>query len=156
MFARCDNFDRGPCLRAQPTYLARQHPRSSAIDEIEPVRCSRRTPVIGCLREKRRLRRTHPYASLIREVDMAYYVILANFTDQGVRTIKESPKRADAFKAMAQKSGVKIHALYWTLGQHDIVTIVEANDDVGATALSLSVTSLGNIRTQTQIGRAHV
>jgi uncharacterized protein with GYD domain len=86
---------------------------------------------------------------LVREVDMAYYIILANFTDQGVRTIKDSPKRADAFKAMAEKSGVKIHALFWTLGQHDVITIVEADDDVAATALSLSVTSLGNIRTQT-------
>jgi uncharacterized protein with GYD domain len=80
---------------------------------------------------------------------MAYYIILANFTDQGVRTIKDSPKRADAFKAMAERSGVKVHALFWTLGQHDVIVIVEANDDVGATALSLSVTSLGNIRTQT-------
>ena len=58
---------------------------------------------------------------------MAYYVILANFTDQGVRTIKELPKRADAFKAMAEKNG----------------------DDIAATALSLSVTALGNIRTRT-------
>ncbi len=80
---------------------------------------------------------------------MAYYVILANFTDQGVRTIKESPKRADAFKALAEKNGVKIHALFWTLGQHDVVTIAEADDDIAATALSLSVTALGNIRTQT-------
>ncbi len=80
---------------------------------------------------------------------MAYYVILANFTDQGVRTIKDLPKRADAFKAMAEKSGVKINALFWTLGQHDVIAIAEADDDMAATALSLSVTALGNIRTQT-------
>jgi uncharacterized protein with GYD domain len=90
-----------------------------------------------------------PHASLVREVDMAYYIILANFTDQGVRTIKDSPKRADAFKAMAERSGVKVHSIFWTLGQHDVVTIAEANDDIAATALSLSVTALGNIRTQT-------
>ena len=90
-----------------------------------------------------------PDARLVREVDMAYYVILANFTDQGVRTIKDSPKRAETFKAMAKKSGVKIHALFWTLGQHDVITIAEADDDIAATALSLSVTALGNIRTQT-------
>jgi uncharacterized protein with GYD domain len=90
-----------------------------------------------------------PARSLVREVDMAYYVILANFTDQGVRTIKDSPKRADAFRAMAEKSGVKINALFWTLGQHDVIAIAEADDDIAATALSLSVTTLGNIRTQT-------
>jgi uncharacterized protein with GYD domain len=80
---------------------------------------------------------------------MAYYVILANFTDQGVRAIKDSPKRADAFKAMAEKSGVKIHSIFWTLGQHDVITIAEADDDIAATALNLSVAALGNIRTQT-------
>ncbi len=42
-----------------------------------------------------------------------------------------------------------IHALFWTLGQHDVIAIAEADDDIAATALSLSVTSLGNIRTQT-------
>jgi uncharacterized protein with GYD domain len=80
---------------------------------------------------------------------MALYVILANFTDQGVRNIKDTPKRAEAFKAMAEKSGVKIHSLLWTLGQHDVITIAEADDDIAATALNLSVAALGNIRTQT-------
>jgi uncharacterized protein with GYD domain len=80
---------------------------------------------------------------------MALYVILANFTDQGVRNIKDTPKRAEAFKEMAAKSGVKVHSIYWTLGQHDVVTIAEADDDIAATALSLSITALGNIRTQT-------
>jgi uncharacterized protein with GYD domain len=80
---------------------------------------------------------------------MALYVILANFTDQGVRNIKDTPKRADAFKAMAEKSGVKIHSLFWTLGQHDVVTIAEADDDLAATALNLSVAALGNVKTQT-------
>ncbi|RWJ04883.1 MAG: GYD domain-containing protein [Mesorhizobium sp.] len=80
---------------------------------------------------------------------MAYYVILANFTDQGFRAIKDTTKRAEAFKAMAAKSGVKVHSLFWTLGQYDVVTVAEANDDVAAIALSLSVAALGNIRTQT-------
>ena len=80
---------------------------------------------------------------------MALYVILANFTDQGVRSIKDTPKRAEAFKAMAEKRGVKVHSLLWTLGQHDVITIAEADDDIAATALTLSVAALGNIRTQT-------
>ena len=80
---------------------------------------------------------------------MAHYVLLTNFTDQGVRTVKDTVKRADAFKKMAEKSGVKVHALFWTLGQHDVVAIAEADDDIAATALSLSIASLGNVRTQT-------
>jgi uncharacterized protein with GYD domain len=80
---------------------------------------------------------------------MAHYVLLTNFTDQGVRSVKDTVKRADAFKQMAERSGVKVHALFWTLGQHDVVAIAEADDDIAATALSLSIASLGNVRTQT-------
>lgn len=80
---------------------------------------------------------------------MAYYVLLSNFTDQGIKSIKDTQKRAEAFKAMAKKRGVKVHTLLWTLGQHDVVAITEADDDIAATALSLSLSSLGNVRTQT-------
>jgi uncharacterized protein with GYD domain len=80
---------------------------------------------------------------------MAHYVLLTNFTDQGVKTVKDTVKRADAFRQMAEKSGVKVHALFWTLGKHDVVAIAEASDDTVATALSLSIASLGNVRTQT-------
>ena len=80
---------------------------------------------------------------------MAHYVLLVNFTDQGARAVKDTVKRAEAFKQLAEKSGVKVHALFWTLGQHDVVTIAEAEDDLAATALSLSVAALGNVRTQT-------
>ena len=80
---------------------------------------------------------------------MAYYVLLSNFTDQGLKTVKDTLKRADAFKAMASKSGVKVHTLLWTLGQHDVVAIAEADDEISATALALSIASMGNIKTQT-------
>ncbi|KUM27844.1 GYD family protein [Mesorhizobium loti] len=80
---------------------------------------------------------------------MAHYVLLSNFTDQGIRTIKDTQKRAEAFKAMASKSGVKIHTLLWTLGKHDVVVVAEAEDDIAATALALSIASMGNIRTET-------
>ena len=66
---------------------------------------------------------------------MAYYVLLTNFTDQGVKTVKDTVKRAEAFKEMAAKSGVKVHSLFWTLGQYDVVAIAEADDDIAATAL---------------------
>jgi uncharacterized protein with GYD domain len=81
---------------------------------------------------------------------MATYIVLANFTDQGVRNAKESPKRAEAFKDMAKKCGATVKDIYWTQGQYDAVTIVEAPDDMTATALALSVGTLGNIRTQTR------
>jgi uncharacterized protein with GYD domain len=80
---------------------------------------------------------------------MATYIILANFTEQGVRNVKDTPKRADAFRDMAQKAGVTVKEQYWTLGAHDIVAIVEAPDDIAVTAVGLSVGALGNVRTQT-------
>ena len=83
---------------------------------------------------------------------MAFYVVLANFTDQGIRNVKDTTKRAEAFKAMAEKSGVKINSLLWTLGKHDAVIIAEADDDIAATALNWSVATLGTIRTQTLRG----
>ena len=80
---------------------------------------------------------------------MPNFVMLANFTDQGVRTAKETTKRYDAFKEMAQKSGVTIKDIYWTLGHIDVVAICEAPDDETASAAVFSLASRGNIRTQT-------
>ena len=80
---------------------------------------------------------------------MATYIVLSNFTEQGIRNIKDSPKRAEAFKNMAKKSGVTVKDLFWTLGQYDVVAILEAPDDMSITSLGLSIGALGNIRTQT-------
>ncbi len=79
---------------------------------------------------------------------MINYVVLANFTDQGIRNAKETMKRADAFREMAKKFGVTVKEIFWTQGQYDIVTITEAPDELSATALNLSLCALGNIRTQ--------
>lgn len=49
---------------------------------------------------------------------------------------------------MAKKAGTTVKEIYWTLGQYDLVTVVEAADDISATALLLSAGALGNIRTQ--------
>jgi uncharacterized protein with GYD domain len=76
------------------------------------------------------------------------FVVLASFTDQGIRDVKETTRRADHFKEMAKKVGVTVKDMYWTLGQYDIVTILEAPDDESVTALSLSVAARGNVRTQ--------
>jgi uncharacterized protein with GYD domain len=80
---------------------------------------------------------------------MAQFVVLAGFTDQGIRKVKETVSRAEAFKEMAKKSGVTVKDMYWTLGQYDVIAICEAPDDEAATALSLSVCSRGNVRSQT-------
>ena len=80
---------------------------------------------------------------------MATYIMLPSFTDQGIRKVKDSPKRAGAFKDMAKKCGATVKDVFWTLGEYDIVAIVEAPDDISMTALGLSSGALGNIRTQT-------
>ena len=80
---------------------------------------------------------------------MATFITLANFTDQGIRAIKDSPQRAQAFREAAERAGVTVKDIYWTLGSFDIVTIVEAPDAATVTSLLLSVGSLGNVRTQT-------
>ena len=79
---------------------------------------------------------------------MITYVVLANFTDQGLRSAKETVKRTDAFKEMAKKFGVKVREVFWMQGQYDIIAITEAPDDLSGTALNLSLCALGNVRTQ--------
>jgi uncharacterized protein with GYD domain len=77
------------------------------------------------------------------------YVVLANFTDQGVRNVKDTVKRADAFRELAKSSGATVKDIYWTLGQYDIVATVDAPDDMVVTALGLTLAKAGNVRTQT-------
>jgi uncharacterized protein with GYD domain len=76
------------------------------------------------------------------------YVVLGQFTDQGIRSVKDTTKRADAFKDMARRAGVTVKDIYWTLGQYDVVTVVDSPDEASVTALLLSAGSLGNLRTQ--------
>jgi uncharacterized protein with GYD domain len=80
---------------------------------------------------------------------MVTYVVLANFTDQGIRNAKDSPKRADAFKEMAKTFGVTVKEIVWTQGRYDVVTVLEAPDESAAMSLSLSLSALGNVRTET-------
>jgi len=80
---------------------------------------------------------------------MITYVALVKFTDQGIRNAKDTMKRADAFKDMAKKFGVTVKENFWTQGQYDIVTLIEAPDEVSGTALNMSLCALGNVRTQT-------
>jgi uncharacterized protein with GYD domain len=80
---------------------------------------------------------------------MATYIVLAQFTDQGIRTIKNSPQRAGQVAEMAKGFGCEMKDVYWTLGQYDIVAIIDAPDDQSLTAFGLALGSAGNVRTQT-------
>jgi uncharacterized protein with GYD domain len=81
---------------------------------------------------------------------MPNYVILANWTDQGIKNVKDSARRSEAFETAIEKVGGKSIGLYYTLGKHDMVAVVEApNDEVIASVL-YSAGSLGNVRTETQ------
>jgi len=83
---------------------------------------------------------------------MATFISLVNFTEQGIRDLKDSPERAAKFKSMAQKAGVTLKEVYWTMGVYDVVLILEAPDDETVAAALLSLVSLGNVRTQTLRG----
>jgi uncharacterized protein with GYD domain len=84
-----------------------------------------------------------------RRWPMATYVTLANFTDQGIRTYADTPKRAKAFTDLVEQTGGTVRELVWTMGVYDVVAIIEAPDDETATAVALKVSSLGNVRTTT-------
>ena len=82
---------------------------------------------------------------------MATFIGLVNFTDQGIRNVKDSPDRYEAFRAMAEKVGVAVKGIYYTIGHYDMVLIVEGSDEAAITAM-LKVGSLGNVRTETLRG----
>jgi uncharacterized protein with GYD domain len=80
---------------------------------------------------------------------MAHYILLATYTEQGLKGIKDTVKRTEAVRDMAKKAGLTMKESYWTLGQYDVVAVFEAPDDESMTAFALSVARLGNVKTQT-------
>jgi uncharacterized protein with GYD domain len=80
---------------------------------------------------------------------MPTYITTMQFTEQGIKAVKDTCKREAAFQAAAQKMGVKVTGLYWTLGAFDGVIVFEAPDEATATAAMLHLSSLGNMSTQT-------
>src|SRR5690349_19823461 len=80
---------------------------------------------------------------------MPNYIVLVNWTDQGIKNAKDTIKRAKSFEGAIEKAGGKSLGIYYTMGKHDIVAIVEApNDEIIASVL-YTTGSLGNIRTET-------
>ena len=80
---------------------------------------------------------------------MPTYIVLGTFTDQGIRGVKDTTKRAEAVRAAAKKLGVTVKDLYWTIGQYDVALVADAPDEAAMTAFGLSVGAAGNVRTQT-------
>ena len=80
---------------------------------------------------------------------MANYISLLQFTEQGIRTVKETIKRSAAGTADAEKMGVKVTDSFWTMGAYDVVLILEAPDDQTVSAFAAKLGSLGNVKTQT-------
>jgi uncharacterized protein with GYD domain len=87
-----------------------------------------------------------------KELVMATFISLVNLTEKGAQGFKASPERAAKFKAMAQKVGVTLKEVYWTIGIYDVVLILEGPDDATVAAALISLASLGNVRTQTLRG----
>jgi uncharacterized protein with GYD domain len=80
---------------------------------------------------------------------MPTYIVLGNYTDQGIRNVKDSPKREDAFRKLCEKVGAQVKDVYRTMGHYDIAAVISAPDDVTMSAIAYSLGSSGNVRTET-------
>jgi uncharacterized protein with GYD domain len=77
------------------------------------------------------------------------YVMLANWTDQGARQVKESPKRVDTARKALTEMGGEFKSLYMTMGDYDLILIYEAPDDAVAARFTLLLGQMGSVRTRT-------
>jgi len=84
-----------------------------------------------------------------RRIFMPTYINLVNWTDQGIRNIKEAPQRIDAYKKTIEAAGGKLIGFYLTMGKYDIVTIVDAPSDEAYANIALNTGNKGSVRTET-------
>ena len=89
--------------------------------------------------------------ALVKPVEdhMPTFILTLNWTEQGVRGVKEAPKRSQAAKEMAKKLGVEVKQVYLTSGEHDLLLIVESPSGDNVAKFALATGSLGNVRTST-------
>jgi uncharacterized protein with GYD domain len=80
---------------------------------------------------------------------MATYIALINWTDKGIKEIKESPARADKAKALAKSLGGEFKTIYMTMGGYDLVAILDLPNDEAAAKFALGSAASGHIRTNT-------
>ena len=80
---------------------------------------------------------------------MPTFMLSMNFTDQGIRTIKDAPKRVKAAHDLAKKMGIELKEVYLTTGDNDVVSIVEAPLGDHVIKFVMALSSAGNVRTRT-------
>ena len=80
---------------------------------------------------------------------MPTYVSLFNWTEQGIKNYKDTASRAEDFTKLVENSGGRVRELLYTVGENDIVTVVDFPDDETGTAVLLQLGALGNVRTHT-------
>lgn len=80
---------------------------------------------------------------------MTTYIMLANWTDQGARNVKDSPSRLDAAKKALGAMGGEFKAFYMTMGEYDLIAVYEAPDDAVAARFCLQLGMAGSVRTRT-------
>lgn len=80
---------------------------------------------------------------------MATYIGLLNWTDEGIRNVKDSPSRLDGAKAAIKAAGGEMTSFYMTMGQYDMVGVIEAPDDATFAKIMLAISSQGTIRSAT-------
>ena len=79
---------------------------------------------------------------------MAHYIVLGTFTDEGVRNLKDLPKQLETANQRIEAAGIKI-TRYFTMGQYDIVVLVEAPNDEAVARTAMAIASQGHVRTTT-------
>jgi uncharacterized protein with GYD domain len=80
---------------------------------------------------------------------MATFIVLVDYTEQGLENIQDSPSRAAAFTETAKAAGVTVKDIYWTVGEHDGIAILDAPDEETAARVVLGLARTGNVRTRT-------
>jgi uncharacterized protein with GYD domain len=80
---------------------------------------------------------------------MPTFIIMMNWTEQGIRNVKDAPKRAAAARETAKKLGVEIKQTYLTNGHFDLVSIVESPSGDNIAKFCMQIGALGNVRTST-------
>jgi uncharacterized protein with GYD domain len=80
---------------------------------------------------------------------VATFVILYKYTEQGIKNIKDAPKRVEAAKKAAAKAGITIKETLWLQGEYDFLAIGEAADEHALTAFNINTLKLGNVHTHT-------
>ncbi len=80
---------------------------------------------------------------------MPIYVSLINWTDQGIKNFRDTVRRAEDFRGLVQRNGGQVRQILWTIGEYDLVGVVDFPDDETATATLLQLGALGNVRTKT-------